>query len=203
MPDLILTPHAQTVLEKRFLLRDEGGVLVEDPTGLFHRVAATIANIDDTYGDFRRQESEDAFFELMTSLRFLPNSPTLMNAGAPHGQLSGCFVLPIDDSMEGIYGTLRDAALIQKSGGGTGFSFSNLRPKGAYVRSTRGTSSGPVSFMRLFDFSTEINRLGGTRAGANMGVLRFDHPDIVEFVNAKRDPTSLASFNISVLASNA
>jgi ribonucleoside-diphosphate reductase alpha chain len=203
MSDLSLTPHAQTVLEKRFLLRDDSGVLVEDPVTLFRRVAAAIASVDDKYGDHDRAASEDTFFEMMTSLRFLPNSPTLMNAGTPRGQLAGCFVLPISDSMDGIYSTLRDAALIQKSGGGTGFSFSNLRPKGAYVRSTRGASSGPVSFMRLFDFSTEINRLGGTRAGANMGVLRFDHPDIVEFVNAKRDPTSLASFNISVFASNA
>src|SRR5207302_9781172 len=114
----------------------------------------------------------------------------------------GCFVLPIDDSMASIYGTLRDAALIQKSGGGTGFSFSRLRPQGDYIRTTRGTSSGPLSFMRLYDYSTQINRLGGTRAGANMGVLRYDHPDIHEFVNAKKDPESLPSFNISVMATN-
>jgi ribonucleoside-diphosphate reductase alpha chain len=195
--------HALAVLEKRFLLRDEHGQLVEDPPGLFRRVARAIAAIDDTYGDFKREQSEEVFHGLLTSLRFLPNSPTLMNAGTPRGQLAGCFVLPVHDSMESIYGTLRDAALIQKSGGGTGFSFSDLRPRGGYIRSSRGISSGPVSFMRLYDYSTQINRLGGTRAGANMAVIRHDHPDIHEFVNAKRDPDSLTSFNISVMATDA
>jgi ribonucleoside-diphosphate reductase alpha chain len=197
-----LTEHALAVLEKRFLLRDEAGQLIEEPAGLFRRVARAIAAIDDKLGGFRREESEEIFHELMTSLKFLPNSPTLMNAGAPRGQLAGCFVLPVEDSMESIYGTLRDVALIQKSGGGTGFSFSNLRPRGDYIGSTRGVSSGPVSFMRLYDYSTQINRLGGTRAGANMGILRHDHPDIHEFVNAKRDPESLPSFNISVMATD-
>lgn len=202
-PGLGLSPHALSVLERRFLLRDETGELIEDAEGLFRRVARAIAAIDDAYPGARRGASEEVFFDLMTSFKFLPNSPTLMNAGTTRGQLSGCFVLPVDDSMESIYGTLRDVALIQKSGGGTGFSFSRLRPKGDYIRSTRGVSSGPVSFMRLFDCSTQINRLGGTRAGANMGVLRFDHPDILEFVNAKRDPESLTSFNISVMATDA
>jgi len=197
-----LSQHALAVLEKRFLQRDQRGQLVEDPPGLFRRVARAIAAVDDIYRDFKREESEEIFVELMASLRFLPNSPTLMNAGLPRGQLSGCFVLPVEDSMESIYGTLRDAALIQKSGGGTGFSFSKLRPRGDYVRSTRGVSSGPVSFMRLYDYSTQINRMGGTRAGANMGVLRHDHPDIREFVNAKKDPGSLTSFNISVMATD-
>lgn len=197
-----LSDHAVSVLEKRFLLRDENGQLVEDPAGLFRRVARAIASTDDTYGDYRREESEEIFFELMSSLTFLPNSPTLMNAGTSRGQLAGCFVLPIEDSMESIYGTLRDVALIQKSGGGTGFSFSHLRPRGDYIRSTRGVSSGPVSFMRLYDYSTQVNRLGGTRAGANMGVLRHDHPDILEFVNSKKDLESLSSFNISVMASD-
>ena len=197
-----LSDHALTVLAKRFLLRDENGELKEDPGGLFRRVARAIAAIDDKYGDFRRADSEEVFFDLMSTLTFLPNSPTLMNAGTPRGQLAGCFVLPIEDSMESIYGTLHDVALIQKSGGGTGFSFSHLRPRGDYIRSTRGVSSGPVSFMRLYDYSTQVNRLGGTRAGANMGVLRHDHPDIVEFVNSKKDLESLTSFNISVMASD-
>lgn len=197
-----LTQHALAVLEKRFLLRDESGQLSEDPAGLFHRVAGAIAAIDDRYGDFPREESEEIFLDLMTSLKFLPNSPTLMNAGTPRGQLAGCFVLPVDDSMDSIYATLRDVALIQKTGGGTGFSFSRLRPRGDYVRATRGLSSGPVSFMRLYDYSTQINRLGGTRAGANMGVLRYDHPDIEEFVNSKKDPGGLTSFNISIMATD-
>lgn len=197
-----LSEHALAVLEKRFLLRDERGQLIEDPTGLFRRVARAIAAIDDVASGFQREESEEIFFELMTSLKFLPNSPTLMNAGTPRGQLSGCFVLPVEDSMESIYGTLRHVALIQKSGGGTGFSFSRLRPRGDYIRSTRGVSSGPVSFMTLYDYSTQINRLGGTRAGANMGILRHDHPDIHEFVNAKKDPENLPSFNISVMATD-
>jgi ribonucleoside-diphosphate reductase alpha chain len=197
-----LSEHALSVLEKRFLLRDENGQLAEDPSGLFRRVACAIAAVDDRYAGFRRAESEEIFYDLMTSLRFLPNSPTLMNAGTPRGQLAGCFVLPIEDSMESIFGTLRDTALIQKSGGGTGFSFSHLRPRGDYIRSTRGVSSGPVSFMRLYDYSTQINRMGGTRAGANMAVLRYDHPDIHEFVNAKRDGESLTSFNISVMVTD-
>src|ERR1700676_4746234 len=133
-----LSPHALTVLKKRFLQRDQKGDLIEDPQGLFRRVAKAIAAVDEIYRDFKREESEEIFFDLMASLQFLPNSPTLMNAGLSRGQLSGCFVLPVEDSMESIYGTLRDAALIQKSGGGTGFSFSRLRPRGDYIRSTRG-----------------------------------------------------------------
>jgi ribonucleoside-diphosphate reductase alpha chain len=198
----VLSDHALSVLEKRFLLRDENGQLIEDPAALFRRVACAIAAIDANYGGFRREESEEVFFDLMSSLTFLPNSPTLMNAGIPRGQLAGCFVLPIGDSMESIYNTLRDVALIQKTGGGTGFSFSHLRPRGDYIRSTRGVSSGPISFMRLYDYSTQVNRLGGTRAGANMGVLRHDHPDILEFVNSKKDPESLSSFNISVMVTD-
>jgi ribonucleoside-diphosphate reductase alpha chain len=197
-----LSLHAQSVLEKRFLLRDESGQLIEDAAGLFHRVARSVAAIDDRYGDFRTQQSEEMFHHMLTSFLFLPNSPTLMNAGMPRGQLAGCFVLPIEDTMESIFGTLRDTALIQKSGGGTGFSFSRLRPQGDYIRSTRGVSSGPVSFMRLYDYSTQINRMGGTRAGANMAVLRHDHPDIREFINSKKDPESLTSFNISVMATD-
>lgn len=197
---LALNGHALSVLEKRFLLRDEHGQLAEDPEGLFRRVARAIASVDDTYRDSPREHSEELFYDLMTSLKFLPNSPTLMNAGTPRGQLAGCFVLPVEDSMESIFGTLRDTALIQKTGGGTGFSFSRLRPRGDYIRSTRGASSGPVSFMRLYDYATQINRMGGTRAGANMAVLRHDHPDVREFINAKKDPENLASFNLSVMA---
>src|SRR5258708_27912542 len=170
-PHKELSPHALAVLEKRFLLRNEQGQLIEDPTGLFRRVARAIAGIDKMYGDFRTEESEEVFFDLMTSQKFLPNSPTLMNAGTKRGQLAGCFVLPVEDSMESIYGTLRDVALIQKTGGGTGFSFSHLRPRGDYIRPTRGVSNGPVSFLRLYDYSTHINRMGGTRPGANMAVL--------------------------------
>src|ERR1039457_1885641 len=138
-----LSDHALAVLEKRFLLRDEHGQLAEDPPGLFRRVARAVAAVDDLYGDFKPNESEEIFYDLIPSLRFLPNSPTLMNAGTPRGQLAGCFVLPIEDSMESIFGTLRDTALIQKSGGGTGLSFSHLRPRGGYIRSCRGISSGP------------------------------------------------------------
>lgn len=198
---LDLSEHAAHVLEQRFLLRDENGALVEDPPALFERVARSIADIDKQYGG-RPEPTAERFLELMTSGDFLPNTPTLMNAGTARGQLSGCFVLPIHDSMDSIYSTLRDTALIQKTGGGTGFSFSRLRPRGAYIRSTRGQSSGPVSFMKLYDYSTMINRLGGTRAGANMAVLRCDHPDIMEFIDSKADPSTLSSFNISVMATN-
>lgn len=194
-----LSPTALALLEKRFLLRDSHGELTEDVDHMFRRVASAIATADTKYGDHSSQESAEIFYELMSSLRWLPNSPTLMNAGTPDGQLSGCFVLPIDDSMESIYGTLRDAALIQKSGGGTGFSFSRLRPKGDYIHSSRGSSSGPVSFIKLYDFSTLINRMGGTRAGANMAVLRHDHPDIFQFAEAKADPGAITTFNLSVM----
>jgi len=198
---LHLTEHAADVLGRRFLLRDEHGELAEDAPALFERVARSIAAVDERYGE-RPEASAERFLGMMTCGDFLPNSPTLMNAGTVRGQLSGCFVLPIDDSMESIYGTLRDAALIQKTGGGTGFSFSGLRPRGAYIKSTRGQSSGPVSFMKLYDHSTMINRLGGTRAGANMAVLRCDHPDVMEFVDCKADLSSLTSFNISVMATD-
>jgi ribonucleoside-diphosphate reductase alpha chain len=194
-----LTSNARLVLEKRFLLRDPQGKILETVEDLFRRVAHAITEPEANYKNgLSSAEVEVKFFEMMSKLEFLPNSPTLRNAGTPLGQLSGCFVLPIEDSMESIYSTLRDAALIQKSGGGTGFSFSRLRPRNDDVASTAGISSGPVSFMRLYNYSTEINRLGGARTGANMAVMRYDHPDILEFISAKSDDASLNNFNISV-----
>ncbi|MGB8218368.1 MAG: adenosylcobalamin-dependent ribonucleoside-diphosphate reductase [Candidatus Methanoperedens sp.] len=187
--ELKLSVNAVRVLKRRYLLKDEDGNVIETPLQLFGRIAKAVA-LD--------PESEDEFLNMLVNLEFLPNTPTLMNAGTDLGQLSACFVIPVEDSLVSIFDAVKDMALIQQSGGGTGFSFSRLRPSGDIVKSTKGVASGPVSFMRVFDTTTDIIKQGGKRRGANMGILRADHPDIIEFITAKTKEGFLSNFNISV-----
>ena len=194
-----LTHNALKVLESRYLLKNNEGEFTETPEQLFERVAKHMAKSELIYSDKLAAEKwETVFYEMMSKLYFLPNSPTLMNAGLPLNQLSACFVLPVGDSIEAIFTSLKNTALIQQSGGGTGFNFSQLRHKGDFIYTTTSNSSGPIAFMKIFDAATENIKQGGKRRGANMGILNIDHPDVEEFITVKKEEGVLSNFNISI-----
>ena len=197
--------NAKVVLEHRYLLKDSNGDIAEDPDGLFRRVANALARPDKAYGATKEEVSETAeeFYQMLSSLEFLANSPTLMNAGTKAGTLSACFVLPLEDSMEGIMKTAHDAAMVQKYGGGTGFALSELRPKGARIKTTHGKACGPIAALKLLSSVSTLVTQGGKRDGANMAVMNVHHPDIEEFIDCKTEEGAIHNFNISVGATDA